>query len=538
MEPPPKIWFFYEEGGALGYTSINLDDSQTIVDDIIPTVATRLSIFPLTLIPPARITVWKRICHSDLRVYRYKIAPYICPGDEPVSLFVHLVPAFPRGKKHALEEANNDLVKMVKLSKIIIQSPSSLAQPHTFRALHQLYQANPSWTTVVSMMLETVLGASILLKTISPPSHFNMTDFWSLSRHLPWVQECSGDEDGRRGEGLDALVDIFSQRTDNVTFTLTAACASENTNSGSYFLGPHRAAYCVIKFTNESGCGSAIPYVEMTGHFAQSMGKAADHFDSISVMRGWNLPCLGITIAGTVTVSRDRNDRIALYDAFTAASVLLARIQGDATKLVHRPPLPIRESRRILPAVSRLCHPRSETHMRFNTLAFFHNPDRYLYTAETIDNKQTIVKFTRRCSFELHMFCADRGCAPALFGFERLPGGFFGIAVEFVRPAFPISHSPHVEKHCEWVDKSRNLFEFFHAEGFVHGALRVLNIICDGNRVMLVDFDWGGKEGEVSYPHGPLNADLMVGRESTDLKITKGDDVRVLERTLKGVRLR
>ncbi|KAI6136227.1 hypothetical protein F5141DRAFT_1288041 [Pisolithus sp. B1] len=439
------------------------------------------------------------------------------------------------------------------------------------------------------MMLKAVVAASILLRTISPPPHFNMKDLVTFStfsvgarmfrawrtyhlqdydRPVDKFAELMSliyrDEDERRGKGLDALVDIFSQRTDNVTFTLTAASVSKNTNSGGYFLGPHRAAYCTIEFTNESGCGSTIPYVKMTGHFAQSMGKAADHFDSISVMCGWNFPCLGLTITGhhitfyamtfvrgwrvviltpalsCILVSGDGDDRIALYDAFTAASVLLARIQGDATKLVHRPPLPIGESRRILPAISRLCHPRSETHMSFNIVGFFHNrtADRYLYTVETIDNKQIIVKFTRQYSFDLHMFCADRGCAPALFGCERLPGGFFGIAMEFVRSAFPISHSPYVEKHREWVDKLRKLVESFHAEGFVHGDLRAPNIICDGNRVMLIDFDWGGKEGEVSYPHGLLNADLIIGRDNTDLKITKGDDVRILEGTLKGVRLK
>lgn len=42
---------------------------------------------------------------------------------------------------------------------------------------------------------------------------------------------------------------------------------------------------------------------------------------------------------------------------------------------------------------------------------------------------------------ELHTFGADRGRGPALLGFERLPGGFLGIAVEFVQPAFPISVS-------------------------------------------------------------------------------------------------
>jgi len=50
---------------------------------------------------------------------------------------------------------------------------------------------------------------------------------------------------------------------------------------------------------------------------------------------------------------------------------------------------------------------------------------------------------------------------------------------------------------------------------------------------MLVDFDWGGK-GEVSYPSWTLNSELlsMEGRKSDKLRITKGDDERVLEKTL------
>ena len=49
---------------------------------------------------------------------------------------------------------------------------------------------------------------------------------------------------------------------------------------------------------------------------------------------------------------------------------------------------------------------------------------------------------------------------------------------------------------------------------------------------MLVDFDWGGKVGEVSYPTLELNPELLEGRSSDDLKITKDDDVRVLTKTL------
>jgi len=62
----------------------------------------------------------------------------------------------------------------------------------------------------------------------------------------------------------------------------------------------------------------------------------------------------------------------------------------------------------------------------------------------------------------------------------------------------------------------------------VHGDLRDANLMGDGDTMLLVDFDWGGMAGEVFYPTANLNPELPVGRESTDLKITKGDDIRVL----------
>ena len=72
----------------------------------------------------------------------------------------------------------------------------------------------------------------------------------------------------------------------------------------------------------------------------------------------------------------------------------------------------------------------------------------------------------------------------------------------------------------------------FHKDNLVRGDLRDANIICKGDSVMLVDFDWGGKDGEASYPTPNLNNELLQGRVSTDLVIRKADDRRVLTQTL------
>jgi streptomycin 6-kinase len=78
----------------------------------------------------------------------------------------------------------------------------------------------------------------------------------------------------------------------------------------------------------------------------------------------------------------------------------------------------------------------------------------------------------------------------------------------------------------------QSLMNSSHEKDFVHSDLRDANIICKNDSVMLIDFDWGGKEGEASYPTSDLNDELLQDRVSDDLRITKEDDRRVLENTL------
>jgi len=50
-------------------------------------------------------------------------------------------------------------------------------------------------------------------------------------------------------------------------------------------------------------------------------------------------------------------------------------------------------------------------------------------------------------------------------------------------------------------------------------------------RMILVDFDWGGKDGEVEFPHEELIEDLGVSNsEFYGRKITKEHDLKCLEK--------
>jgi tRNA A-37 threonylcarbamoyl transferase component Bud32 len=108
--------------------------------------------------------------------------------------------------------------------------------------------------------------------------------------------------------------------------------------------------------------------------------------------------------------------------------------------------------------------------------------------------------------------------------------------MEYISPAVSPARSHNLIRHLDrWADDLRTLVRSFHEEGLVHGDLREPNILCDGERALLVDFDWGGVVGEARYPHARLCPVLMDGRVGTDPRITKDDDERVLQNTLEGL---
>jgi len=158
------------------------------------------------------------------------------------------------------------------------------------------------------------------------------------------------------------------------------------------------------------------------------------------------------------------------------------------------------------------------------------DPSRLLFFASTTSSMLVVIKFTRRYCPELHALCAKLRRAPQLLAFERLPGGWFGIAMEYISTAVPLRTIPrdHV-KWPHWYKELQEVLTIFHGENLVHGDLRDTNIIVENDeRVLLVDFDWGGRAGETVYPRWSLHPELKNGRTFNDLKIRKEDDERIL----------
>ena len=235
-------------------------------------------------------------------------------------------------------------------------------------------------------------------------------------------------------------------------------------------------------------------------------------------------------------------DRSSLYRAFVAASVLDMHIFADVRRALANPPSQIPSMHWQLPAVSRLRKYSTPETMDTDDLEHCYldfqiqndpihaDPSRLLFVASTTGDTLIVIKFTRRYCAELHALCAKLGRAPQLLAFERLPGGWCGVAMEYILTAVPLRSIPKDHaKRPRWQQELQEVMSQFHGENLVHGDLRDTNIIVEKDeRVLLIDFDWGGKDGETVYPRWDLNSELQDGRTHNDLRIRKEDDERIL----------
>jgi serine/threonine protein kinase len=166
------------------------------------------------------------------------------------------------------------------------------------------------------------------------------------------------------------------------------------------------------------------------------------------------------------------------------------------------------------------------------------DPHRFLYLAhDPLANCCVIVKFARSYSFELHTYLERKKRAPRLFGFQRLPGGWFVVVMEYLEKFDPLQLQ--VEDGAAFTSELEGellaLVHEMHDQNLVHGDLREANILVpregtadELNRpFVIVDFDWGGEIGRAKFPDVRLNPHICVGDKRTRL-VQRTDDTKTL----------
>lgn len=131
----------------------------------------------------------------------------------------------------------------------------------------------------------------------------------------------------------------------------------------------------------------------------------------------------------------------------------------------------------------------------------------------TAGHEKLCIKFVHRYSPEAHLKCADMGFAPALRGFQPIPGGWYMVVMDCLDRG----------EYCDFADSpNQESFETeirekvgrLHQASFVHGDIRSSNIMVKKDSspgIKLVDFDWAGIIGEVRYP---ANVNMEIRRPS------------------------
>jgi len=488
-----------------------------------------------------------------------------------------------RRRRHSSSET---FAARVKRSKVVKLAPSALAKPTEYEKLQnnpeeRILDDRPQDDDIPpASLLYEGFGQFMDIVAGRPVDGCNNVNAFDLHLAVDEFAESMclfyPNEDTRAKFGRTYINKILAARRDGFRSTITAASIGPVNSTASavrtdgHFTGHHGVAVIINEFKNRSAGNSGLPEVEMVGYFAHSFADSSC-LERFPKLEGWRVPAVAITIVGSdvkfygilslgtqfrpvgltpafscIRSASEGRDRNGLYRAFTATSFLDARIFKDYG--VKDVPQKISDYKDIrLPSISSLLKwQNSDTGSNDSVKIKFRIKERYgdakhsrlLNLAETDDGQTILVKFTRQYCPELHEICAASGHAPFLLAYEPLPGGWYGVGMEYVVGAVPITLHKKISVHIQqWEEDLRQLISQFHNRDFVHGDLRDTNVISgDDGCVKLVDFDWGGKDGQVSYPTPNLNPDLTKGRSTKDLVITKADDLRILEDTLALVR--
>ncbi|KAI9510392.1 hypothetical protein F5148DRAFT_593466 [Russula earlei] len=314
----------------------------------------------------------------------------------------------------------------------------------------------------------------------------------------------------------------------------------------------------IVEMQNEIGSGSSDPEIQLIATYGQMNDHQLESGCHKDLYAKFRFPALAISIIGsyigfgalilldrprfvaltpllsTRFPSGDDLARPALIQAFCAACILRSNIHRDMLQLLTHPlapSLPERTSHMFRRYQYGVPIANYDGQLEFSILDVMNKTDdpelrdenRFLFGAKMQD-EVVVVKSTRHYCPDLHDFCAKRGQVPKLLGYGTVPGRWIVVVMELVEHDSLSAHAS-----MRWIPVESGpfkLMEDFHSEGFVHGDLREANFILpcrevDGRgRIMLTNFDWGGKIGKGFYLTWLLNKQLTEGRQSKSLMIT------------------
>ncbi|KAK7682788.1 hypothetical protein QCA50_014172 [Cerrena zonata] len=116
---------------------------------------------------------------------------------------------------------------------------------------------------------------------------------------------------------------------------------------------------------------------------------------------------------------------------------------------------------------------------------------------------EIVIKFDETYNETVHCLLADHGYAPKLlyYGSPYPDLHHYGsckmVIIEY--STLPNLHDTQRLTQAAY-DKLSSAIALLHSNNYVHGDLRTPNVLTSGSDIHIIDFDWAGIAGEVTYP--------------------------------------
>ncbi|KIK52112.1 hypothetical protein GYMLUDRAFT_370752 [Collybiopsis luxurians FD-317 M1] len=154
------------------------------------------------------------------------------------------------------------------------------------------------------------------------------------------------------------------------------------------------------------------------------------------------------------------------------------------------------------------------------------DPTRFVFEIKTQQDIVLYVKYARRHSEETHRKVHQLGLAPKLLVCHELEGGWKMIVMEPIPEGYEAADDIISRRTKATLPREdikymvREALEPFFAEGYVHGDLRSANIYIhvDKRKVLMIDFDWSGRDGKVNYPPN-IRSNSRIWRPEAELSL-------------------
>ena len=266
-----------------------------------------------------------------------------------------------------------------------------------------------------------------------------------------------------------------------------------------------------IDLTNDLGEGGPSSIYQQAGYYL--------HFSSeiTRALKGDLAPMLLVSVVGHSYLQAFacyRNERNEPCIDFISEPVSLKYEQGDMLNTVRRVALFINSMKKLIAALEnyyQLAFLKSQSR-NFTKVSvrypYFNCENKLIYTNRIRRNvfygllnaKDVVIKFVNhRYGFCVHKDLASKSLAPRIIHHQRLKDNWQVVIMERVNPQRYGITELSIDEKKENADR---ILGALNESDYVHGDLRLSNLILEGNAqtIMVLDFDWAGVEGTVSYP--------------------------------------